>query len=78
MTEQKRKRLTWQQRLLLEKVFAANPYPDYEHRAALAKEIDSTPRKVQIWFQNRRTKTKSVEADKGKSPLLLLANFQGK
>lgn len=31
-----------------------DPLPSFEKRQALAKELEMTPRSVQIWFQNRR------------------------
>jgi hypothetical protein len=67
-----RSRASWQQRTLLERVFQHNQYPDQNERAQLAKELGKSllrikkinikkgmsARKVQVWFQNRRTKAK--------------------
>lgn len=54
----KRYRPSWQQRILLEQIFEKNQYPDLNLRTQLAGQLGITPRKVQIWFQNRRTKEK--------------------
>jgi hypothetical protein len=56
-----RKRATWQQRLVLENLFQTNQYPDFQLRAELAKQLKMSPRKVQVWFQNRRTKAKNKQ-----------------
>jgi ankyrin repeat protein len=58
----KRERASWQQKLILEKIFDSNQYPDLTVRTQLSDQLDMSPRKIQIWFQNRRTKAKQKNA----------------
>ncbi|PRP86097.1 homeobox protein-like protein [Planoprotostelium fungivorum] len=44
------------QREVLESIFRGSPYPNAELRRELAEQFQTTPRKIQIWFQNRRSK----------------------
>ncbi|PRP84291.1 ALX homeobox protein 1-like [Planoprotostelium fungivorum] len=45
-------------------IFLASPYPSIEERVQLAKKFYTTERRVQVWFQNQRARTrKSVEED---------------
>lgn len=57
----KRHRASWQQKMVLEKVFQTSQYPDLAMRTQLSQQIGMSPRKVQIWFQNRRTKAKNKQ-----------------
>lgn len=57
----KRNRASWQQRILLERVFQSNQYPNQAVRNQLAQQLGMSPRKIQIWFQNRRTKAKTAQ-----------------
>lgn len=59
----RRNRASWEQRMLLEKVFQSIQYPDMSLRTQLGVQLGMTPRKVQIWFQNRRTKLKNKEGN---------------
>lgn len=53
-----RRRTSRAQLKVLEKSFLENAKPNASVRRSLAQELDMTPRGVQIWFQNRRAKTK--------------------
>lgn len=55
-----RKRTSSDQAKVLEGVFDRNTKPDSSMRQRLAKELDMTPRGVQVWFQNRRAKEKLI------------------
>lgn len=65
MTQQqrhnKRQRATPQQLAFLRKMFCEDPKPDQRKREEIGRKIDMTPRSVQIWFQNNRAKTKTLE-----------------
>jgi Homeodomain len=50
----KRKRATSGQLRVLNSVFASTFFPSTELRIALGKELNMSPRTVQIWFQNKR------------------------
>ncbi|CAO3697465.1 unnamed protein product [Rhizopus stolonifer] len=54
----RRKRTTRTQFKVLESTFLENPKPNAPLRRYLARELDMTPRGVQVWFQNRRAKEK--------------------
>ena len=54
----KRSKISHEQVAVLTKFFEVQPLPDYEERLALAQQLDMTPRSVQVWFQNRRQRTK--------------------
>lgn len=55
-----RKRTTRQQLKVLEETFKTTQKPDANVRKALAAQLDMTPRNVQVWFQNRRAKDKTL------------------
>ncbi|CEI93893.1 Putative Homeobox-domain-containing protein [Rhizopus microsporus] len=57
----RRKRTTRSQFKVLEKTFLDNPKPNASMRKLLAQQLDMTPRGVQVWFQNRRAKEKTVK-----------------
>jgi hypothetical protein len=57
----KRRRTTPDQLAILEKFFAGCRTPNGEQRKDLSKRTGMTERSVQIWFQNRRAKVKSLE-----------------
>ncbi|PLW17377.1 hypothetical protein PCANC_14087 [Puccinia coronata f. sp. avenae] len=56
-----RRRTTPAQLNILETQFQLNSKPDVALRKQLADRLDMTPREVQVWFQNRRAKTKKLE-----------------
>ncbi|KAH9942271.1 uncharacterized protein BXZ73DRAFT_74556 [Epithele typhae] len=53
-----RKRTTRSQLKVLEDVYTYDTKPNASLRKSLAQELEMTPRGVQVWFQNRRAKTK--------------------
>jgi hypothetical protein len=55
-----RKRTTRQQLKVLEETFKTTQKPDANVRKSLAAQLDMTPRNVQVWFQNRRAKDKTL------------------
>ncbi|GAN04192.1 hypothetical protein MAM1_0057c03652 [Mucor ambiguus] len=57
-----RRRTSRAQFKVLEKTFLENPKPNAAVRRWLAQKLVMTPRGVQVWFQNRRAKEKSVNA----------------
>ncbi|PRP79652.1 Q50 paired-like homeodomain transcription factor [Planoprotostelium fungivorum] len=57
----KRQNIPKLQKESLEIVFQSCPYPSVKARKQLAETLQTTPRKVQIWFQNRRAKWKGTE-----------------
>ncbi|KAJ3038061.1 hypothetical protein HDV00_001021 [Rhizophlyctis rosea] len=50
----KRRRATPQQLLVLNQVFKQTFFPSTDLRLRLARQLNMTPRAVQIWFQNKR------------------------
>jgi len=52
--KKKRKRADARQLEVLNATYARTAFPSTEERAALAKQLDMSPRSVQIWFQNKR------------------------
>ncbi len=44
------------------KIFALDAMPSTETRMQIAKILDMSPKKVQIWFQNRRARIKTHES----------------
>lgn len=63
-----RRRTSRAQFKVLEKTFLENPKPNAAIRRWLAQKLVMTPRGVQVWFQNRRAKEKTVNSKK--SPIL--------
>ncbi|ORX38889.1 hypothetical protein BD324DRAFT_648994 [Kockovaella imperatae] len=55
-----RRRTTPDQLRVLEHWFKVNPKPDNNMREWLALELGMTKRNIQVWFQNRRAKVKSI------------------
>ncbi|KAL1503161.1 hypothetical protein AB1Y20_011220 [Prymnesium parvum] len=46
---------------VLEQVFTIDKFPSHVMRQRLAQELGVTPRQVQVWFQNRRQRERSVQ-----------------
>jgi hypothetical protein len=42
----------------LEDIFKTNQYPDITEREKLAKKIDTTEARIQVWFQNKRSRNR--------------------
>ncbi|XP_021894295.1 homeobox-leucine zipper protein ATHB-52-like [Carica papaya] len=63
--KQENKRLTQDQLMLLEKSFNTNHNLNTERKLKLAQMLGLPPRKVAIWYQNRRArqKTHTIELD---------------
>lgn len=55
-----RKRTTREQQIVLENFYRFEEKPDCDSRRSLAIKIGMAPRAVQVWFQNRRAKHKSI------------------
>lgn len=50
--------ITPAQRRLLERTYKTTPYPVFALREQLGRQLNVTPRQVQIWFQNRRQRSR--------------------
>jgi hypothetical protein len=66
----KRRRLLPEETDLLVKVFDRCPRPNNDVRDQLSERLGMSPRAIQIWFQNRRAKTKRDLQDSERSMLL--------
>jgi hypothetical protein len=65
----KRHRTTTEQRSQLELVFQRTPTPNQAVREQLASTLGMSPRRVQIWFQNKRAKARKSRAQSQHSAL---------
>ena len=54
----KRQRSSPSQLGILEEHFLLNPTPSHAVRVELALRLNMTPRRIQIWFQNKRAKVR--------------------
>eukprot|EP00253_Pinus_taeda_P001933 PITA_01933 len=61
----KKLRLSREQCALLEESFKKNRAPEHKQKQELALQLNLRPRQVEVWFQNRRarTKLKQIEMD---------------
>jgi hypothetical protein len=60
----KRQRTSPDQLEILEKVYQTEKLPGSDLRKELAVKLKMTPRRVQVWFQNKRAKEKRMGASK--------------
>ncbi|PWN35142.1 uncharacterized protein FA14DRAFT_189145 [Meira miltonrushii] len=70
MSRKKRNKCSPEQFRQLEAFFAKNRNPTGKVREELAKSIRMPERSVQVWFQNKRAKTKLIEIKDGVPPEL--------
>ncbi|OZJ05079.1 hypothetical protein BZG36_02087 [Bifiguratus adelaidae] len=61
LASKKRTRATPEQLAILEHTFSYNTSPNAKMREQLSKQLGMTERSIQIWFQNRRAKVKSIQ-----------------
>ena len=61
--KRKRQRTSPKQLLILETTFQHNRTPDFQTRTILSKQLGMTPRRIQIWFQNKRAKLKKQKQE---------------
>ncbi|XP_042445871.1 homeobox-leucine zipper protein HOX11-like [Zingiber officinale] len=59
----KKLRLTKEQSAVLEDKFKEHATLNQEQKQALAKELKLRPRQVEVWFQNRRARTKLKKSE---------------
>lgn len=62
-TARKKLRLTKEQSALLEESFKQHSTLNPKQKQALAKQLSLTPRQVEVWFQNRRARTKLKQTE---------------
>lgn len=60
-TSKKRTRATPEQLAVLEETFVSNTSPNSKVREQLAEKLNMSERSIQIWFQNRRAKVKTIQ-----------------
>ncbi|PSR99948.1 Homeobox-leucine zipper protein [Actinidia chinensis var. chinensis] len=60
----KKLRLTKQQSVMLEDCFKEQSTLNPKQKQALAKQLNLLPRQVEVWFQNRRARTKLKQNEK--------------
>lgn len=55
---QRRQRTNFTEQVIdkLEEFFSKNPYPDINEREQMAKMLNTTEDRVQVWFQNKRAR----------------------
>ncbi|CAA6656416.1 unnamed protein product [Spirodela intermedia] len=59
----KKLRLSKEQSAVLEETFRVHQALSPMHKAALAKRLSLRPRQVEVWFQNRRARTKLKQTE---------------
>ena len=45
---------------VLEQVYSMDPFPGLDARRELAKQLNVSPRQVQVWFQNKRQRERKI------------------
>lgn len=65
-----RRRTTKAQYKILEANYSENPKPNSSTRRKLAMQLEMTTRGVQVWFQNRRAKSKLMKRQANSKPQL--------
>ncbi|KAL2892531.1 Homeobox-leucine zipper protein HAT3 [Bienertia sinuspersici] len=59
----KKLRLTKEQIVVLEQAFGEHTTLNTKQKVALAKQVNLRPRQVEVWFQNRRARTKLKQTE---------------
>jgi hypothetical protein len=62
-----RQRFTTEETRILEEVYQKANRPSSDTKQRLAAEFDTTPQRIQIWYQNRRAKEKKTAGGQGSS-----------
>ncbi|XP_031501545.1 homeobox-leucine zipper protein HAT3 [Nymphaea colorata] len=62
-TSRKKLRLSKDQSAVLEESFKEHPTLNPKQKMALAKQLNLRPRQVEVWFQNRRARTKLKQTE---------------
>ncbi|XP_020202653.1 homeobox-leucine zipper protein HAT3 [Cajanus cajan] len=62
-TSRKKLRLSKEQALVLEETFKEHNTLNPKQKQALAKQLNLRPRQVEVWFQNRRARTKLKQTE---------------
>ncbi|XP_058221703.1 homeobox-leucine zipper protein HAT3-like [Rhododendron vialii] len=62
-TARKKLRLSREQSAVLEETFKEHTTLNPKHKVALAKQLNLRPRQVEVWFQNRRARTKLKQTE---------------
>lgn len=62
--EQKKLRLSREEQEMLDLTFQRQPRPSQREKEGIARELHATIRQVEVWFQNRRARSKIKESAK--------------
>lgn len=62
-TARKKLRMSKEQSAVLEETFREHNTLNPKHKVALAKQLNLRPRQVEVWFQNRRARTKLKQTE---------------